>query len=210
MTSQNLPRQVSVRKACAAGAIISGQLQAGNVPRLATAVLECGDSLAVELVFSFAESGKKTVAIKVDGEASMQCQRCLQPVDVAINTQSTLTVVAHDEEAKSTLRDIEPLLLAGDELDVYELVEEEVLLSLPIVALHSAEPCRVSGAGSISSSDDSRESEQSSQGEQRDAQQRSADEAGHTGIDQDGNRKPNPFASLQQLKPGAASADCSD
>jgi len=176
-----------------------GQLQVGNVPRLNAAVLECPDSLAVELVFGYAESGKKTVAIKIDGQASMQCQRCLQPVSVPINTETVLTVVAHDEEAKSTLRDIEPLLLAADELDIYELVEEEVLLALPIVAMHSAEHCSI----------DAQAGQQ--QQEPAAAQQHSSSSAGPANTDQGEARKPNPFAALQQLKPGATSADaCKD
>ncbi len=45
-------------------------------------------------------------------------------------------MVADDEEAKSAIFEIEPLLLEDDELNVYELIEDEILLALPIVALH--------------------------------------------------------------------------
>lgn len=137
MTSQNLPPIISARKAAMAGSTYSGVVQGKDIGRVAAAVLEIEGPLSVGLRFAINEGRKRTVEAKIEGRVSMQCQRCLKPVSVLVETCSTLTVVAHDEEAASVLRTTEPLLLDGDDLDVYSLIEDEVLLALPIVALHS-------------------------------------------------------------------------
>ena len=140
MTSQNIPPLISARKAAIAGITYSGVVQGKDIGRVAAAVLEIEGPLSVSLRFDINEGRKRTVEAKIEGRVSMQCQRCRKPVSVLVETCSTLTVVAHDEEAASVLRTTEPLLLDGDDLDVYSLIEDEVLLTLPIVALHSIDP----------------------------------------------------------------------
>ena len=140
MTSQNIPPLISARKAAIAGITYSGVVRGKDIGRVAAAVLEIEGPLSVSLRFDINEGRKRTVEAKIEGRVSMQCQRCLKPVSVLVETCSTLTVVAHDEEAASVLRTTEPLLLDGDDLVVYSLIEDEVLLALPIVALHSIDP----------------------------------------------------------------------
>ena len=68
----------------------------------------------------------------------MQCQRCLKPVIVEVAIETTLTVAAHDEEARAKIKDYEPILLNEEGvLDIDALIEEEILLSLPLVAMHT-------------------------------------------------------------------------
>ena len=197
-TGRPLPRTVSVKKAVAAGAIIAGQLTVDKVPRLLGAVLGVDRELSVELIFDTAEGGKKTVQAKVAGSALMECQRCLEPVRVPIDTDSMLTVVVDDDEARCALRNIEPLLLADDELDIFELVEEEILLALPIVALHEIEQCAVSESARAMLV-----TEANTRGN---ASEATAEVAGDAGPMQEA-RKPNPFATLQHLKPGHLPVD---
>lgn len=137
MTSQNIPSTISARKAAIAGSTYSGLVKGKEISRVAAAVIEVEQPFSVNLRFDINEGRKRTVEATIEGRVSMQCQRCLKPVSVLVKTCSTLTVVAHDEEAASVLGTTEPLLLDGDDLDVYSLIEDEVLLALPIVALHS-------------------------------------------------------------------------
>lgn len=139
MSSQVLPRTVSVRRAAQAGSELRGDVDLASMPRVAAAVLGANSPLEVSLVFGESDTGKRTVRASVDGVVQLECQRCLQPVDVALAARSFLTVVAHDEEAKARIRDVDPLIVPGDELDVIGLLEEEILLALPIVALHDTD-----------------------------------------------------------------------
>ncbi|MBT8138932.1 MAG: DUF177 domain-containing protein [Gammaproteobacteria bacterium] len=187
MSSQALPRTVSVRKYAAAGHSLSGTIPLARLPRVAAAILQAAGPFAVEIEFAENEFGKRTLRARVDGSVALACQRCLKPVTIAVQADSILTVVAHDAEAKASLRDVDPLIVEGDELEVYALVEDELLMALPIVALHEQEDCTVQIAGFNTAAQ-----EPANRGNEA-----AADSAAVSA----GERE-NPFAVLRELKPG--------
>jgi len=72
----------------------------------------------------------------------LECQRCLKPVDVPLAIERSFLFV-HGEDAAAQLdTDSEDDVLALTRtLDLRELIEDELLLALPIVPRH--ELCRV-------------------------------------------------------------------
>ena len=140
MSSQSIPPFVALRKAVKSGGEYSGDVALSSLPHLAER-LEAGSSriahsLKAELVFAEDEFGKSTVSLKIVGAVPLLCERCLEPYSHQLAVESCLTVVRHDEEAKTRLGDLEPLVVADDRVDVYRLIEDEVLLALPIVPGH--------------------------------------------------------------------------
>jgi uncharacterized protein len=98
------------------------------------------------------------------------CQRCLGPVDVAVQVDREFRFV--DSEAVAEQQDDaceEDLLVISREFDLMTLVEDEVLMALPLVPRHEACPVPVKMAA--------------------------ADEDFEAPTE-----KPNPFAVLAQLK----------
>jgi len=79
---------------------------------------------------------------------SLECQRCLKPVSVALKISRNFLFV-HGEDAAAQLdADSEDDVLAITRaLDLHELVEDELLLALPIVPRHEVcpEPLAVAG-----------------------------------------------------------------
>lgn len=59
-----------------------------------------------------------------------------------LQTQVNLAVVLNEDQAKLLPKSLDPWLLEGetDDADLYEVLEDELLLSLPIVAAHE-HPC---------------------------------------------------------------------
>lgn len=72
---------------------------------------------------------------------SLQCQRCLQPVEVPLTVERSFLFV-HGEDAAAQLdADSEDDVLALTRaLDLRELLEDELLLALPIVPRHEVCP----------------------------------------------------------------------
>lgn len=136
MSSIVVPGLLAVRKSVNAEAVFSGRIKAENLPRIHTAVSSLCDSFEVVLAFMKSETNKACVEVKVKGLIGLECQRCLQPVDFFVDTDSTLVFVPHDEEAKSILKNAEPWVVSDDQLNVHDMVEEEILLALPIIAMH--------------------------------------------------------------------------
>lgn len=88
--------------------------------------------------------GEPELACSVDGVLVLQCQRCLEDMEFPLHVVSTLRIVTggsefdvledEDEETDS--------VPSNPEMDVNALVEEEVLLNLPIAPVHTDPVCR--------------------------------------------------------------------
>ena len=82
--------------------------------------------------------------LKIDATLPMTCQRCLGPVDVRATVDRAFRFVADEETAAAQDDDCEEdLLVASHDFDLAALVEDEVLMELPLVPTHEACPVAV-------------------------------------------------------------------
>lgn len=141
-TMSSLPRTVAARKLASRGQRLGGSVAQEALPRLAEAVLECGPRVAVELQFSAGEGGAPEIHGHVEAQVTLSCERCLQPVELTLAAEPALGLVRTDAEAGALPERLDPCVLQGEDLDLFELVEEELLLALPIVAMHEDTSCQ--------------------------------------------------------------------
>lgn len=79
--------------------------------------------------------------LKASVNLPMQCQRCLTPVLETVEAERSFRFVA-DEATAATLDDEaeEDILVISRDFDALALVEDELILSLPLVPLHEVCP----------------------------------------------------------------------
>jgi uncharacterized protein len=87
------------------------------------------------------EEGGPVADLTFSGTVSLQCQRCLQPMEQPLERVSRIALIASEDEAARVPREREPVLAAGGRISIGELLTEELLLLLPIVPLHEAREC---------------------------------------------------------------------
>ena len=75
------------------------------------------------------------------GTVSLQCQRCLQPMERSLERVSRIALIASEEEAARVPPEREPVLAPGARISIGGLLTEELLLLLPIVPLHEEREC---------------------------------------------------------------------
>ena len=81
------------------------------------------------------------LSVTIEGSLPLLCQRCLEPF-VAPIVQQTRLLLAHDETELGLLNVEEPeVLLAAAPIDARTLVEDELLLSLPLAPRHAEGQC---------------------------------------------------------------------
>lgn len=113
------------------------------------------------------------VHLRAQAILALTCQRCLAPVDVPIAVERSFRFVADEDMAAAQDQESEEDVLAlGRDFDLVELVEDEVLMELPLAPRHLICPVPVKLAAS--------------------------DENFDTGAEQ----RENPFAILGRFKPG--------
>ena len=82
--------------------------------------------------------------LAADTALPMTCQRCLEPVFVSLSADRWFRFVADEATAELEDEAAEEDVLAIDEaLNLRELIEDELLLALPVVPMH--EQCPVDG-----------------------------------------------------------------
>jgi uncharacterized protein len=89
--------------------------------------------------------GKLSIHLHVEGELVLVCQRCLGALKHRVDTTAHFVIVPNEGmmPAPEDEQDDADYLIADPKLDVISLVEDEVLLGLPMVALHEAAECGV-------------------------------------------------------------------
>lgn len=149
MATGTLPKQVEIRKLVSAAARFEGEIPVSELSRVRAAVASGEGRVRYALRFERDEAGRSIVGGRIDGDVRLVCQRCLQEMTHALESDFLLGVVASDDLARQLPDHLEPLV-AGEWLDLVTVVEDEVLLCLPIVSFHAEQDCAVSRPGYFS------------------------------------------------------------
>lgn len=122
--------------------VLSGRLELRQLPRLADVLFDANGNL------DFAASGEMkakaageeySLALSIEGMLRLICQRCLGALEYPVRIRSRLILVQPGAPwPEETLEDdAGDAIEAGRELDLVPLLEEEILLSLPIAPRHA-------------------------------------------------------------------------
>ncbi|MFZ2541592.1 MAG: YceD family protein [Gallionella sp.] len=119
------------------GQSISGEVPVAELPRLQDMLENQQGILGYAIRGGADKQGNHFLDVSVTGLCHVRCQRCLVGIDspVQIDTrlllrdQTSLDALGDEEEALDSI-------LADEQLDVLNLLEDEVLLSLPIAPKH--------------------------------------------------------------------------
>jgi uncharacterized protein len=86
--------------------------------------------------------GSLSLRLAISGTVDLTCQRCLGGMRHAVQIERTLFLARNETELErlDALPDSDAILI-GETLDLVELVEDEVLLSLPLAAMHAEGEC---------------------------------------------------------------------
>ena len=91
--------------------------------------------------------GRPCLRLRVSGQVPLVCQRCLEPLTLEIAADRRF-VIAHREQDLPDLSDedddIESLLADGN-LNALALVEDEILLQIPMAPMHEEGTCTPPG-----------------------------------------------------------------
>ena len=126
----------------------SGQQLRGSLPvrdlgRLEELLHDASGILDYELKGTRDGRNRPQLTLKVVGRLHLQCQRCLGLLEYSIDVANTLLVVSGDARPDEDVEDPEgpDSIEADPELEVAQLIEDEVLLSLPFAPRHPDGEC---------------------------------------------------------------------
>ena len=120
------------------GAKLQGALPIADFPRLRDALRTDEGTLHYELRGVPQEQGHPALSLKVDGALQFSCQRCLGALEYPMHIEVLLQLAATQAEAEAEPLQAEgpDLIVASRQMPVRDLVEDELLLAIPLAPRH--------------------------------------------------------------------------
>lgn len=138
---KRLPERIQPYRACERGLILEGDCPLSALTRLAGALYESNGSVAAVLRFGYDEEHNPVITGHVEGELTLQCQRCMAPYAHPIRVEIRLALAHSLRESEGLTSAYEPFIAEADDASLYELIEDELILNLPVVARHPEGQC---------------------------------------------------------------------
>jgi uncharacterized protein len=155
------PERLDVEAFAKAGARIEQTLALESLPRLRDGLTRPVDAAGDEAIFWSAAgtwgrvSGDAVARARIHLQAHprvwLTCQRCLQPVAVTLQVDRTLCFVDGEDEAArlDEDREDEDVIALSRALDLRELLEDELIMALPLVPRHETCPQPLAWTGAV-------------------------------------------------------------
>ena len=116
-------------------AVIDFDVPLAELPRLKSRIPGVGGN--VHGSARFGQQSRFAVAeLELAGTATLQCQRCMQAMKLSVDSTTHVALILTEADAADVPEELEPVLARDGRISAGELVEEELLLALPIVPLH--------------------------------------------------------------------------
>jgi DUF177 domain-containing protein len=122
--------------------MLEGSVDAATLPRVADTVVEGPAPIAWRIEGTQDALGRPAVAIALDGDIELECQRCLRAQTWAVHTRTVLVLARDDADlARLDADSDDEVVLAAAPLDPAQLVEDELVLALPYAPRHADGEC---------------------------------------------------------------------
>lgn len=127
-----VPQRVRASAAIAQRQAYRGGLALRSLPRLQELLARSEGELQVDLQAE-RRHGRDHLHGSVHGLLNLQCQRCERVYGWPLQADLDLVLVQSEADEASMLQDADPYCVQEDVLPLHELIEDEVLLAMPML-----------------------------------------------------------------------------
>ncbi len=124
------------------GKTLSGEVAVGELPRLADLLFSNAGSIRY-FIRGSQVGDRAYLLLELNGSCHLRCQRCLNDLPYPVEISSRLQLLEGADLMQDDAADDSDGIEASKELDVLDLVEDELLLSLPFAPRHEAGVCEL-------------------------------------------------------------------
>lgn len=123
------------------GKSLQGVISSEALPRLAELLSSPATEIGYNLQFTRDANKRCIVHCHVTAQLPLLCQRCGQEMMYPIDVTTQLCAVVSDQMAKQLPSIYEPLMLTDGRVPLQDIVEEELLLAIPMIPRHPDGDC---------------------------------------------------------------------
>jgi len=140
MTEAQIPAYVDVRKVFDQEAEFSGPVGLERLPRFSDCLASTKCQVWANLRFC-TDTGRRVILGNISTNAEVSCQRCLEPVSIELADEIKLAVLDSEEQLETLEEHWEPWIIEDPRIQLASLVEEQLMLCLPLVSYHPYPNC---------------------------------------------------------------------
>ncbi len=123
------------------GQQLSGSIAVDNLVRLHDELLDRSGHIDYTVAGGYDDRSRPVLRLSVKGRLHLRCQRCLGLLHFPVDLASTLLLDESGDGMQSDDPEEPELIEASGALDLTGLVEDEILLGLPIAPRHASGAC---------------------------------------------------------------------
>lgn len=138
----DLPEYIDPFRMSDVGEQLKGKLPLALFSRLQEILYSSDGLMSFELRFGKDENGLRVIDGEIEADLSLICQRCNQPMTYSIKENIRLSPIINEKQATGLPSDREPLVTSGEPVLLRNVLEDEILLALPMFAKHMNSECR--------------------------------------------------------------------
>lgn len=139
--SADVPESVDAWRAVTANRIYEGEVPLSRFERLQGSLADTGGVCRFRLEFGTDTLGSASLSLSAEADMPLICQRTLQRFVQPVRVDQQLGLIRREHEESALAPDTEPVLVPEDGmLKPLELVEDELILALPVVPMSPRSP----------------------------------------------------------------------
>ncbi|BBG59187.1 Uncharacterized ACR, COG1399 [Providencia rustigianii] len=150
MQKVKLPLTIDAQRAAQKNLDYVGSYTPEQVTRIAESVVSVDSDVESELSFKIDKRRLTVIEGHSELDVTLQCQRCRKDFKHHVYVSYCFSPVVSDEKAEALPEEYEPVYVNEfGEINLLGMLEDEIILSLPVVPVHDSEHCEVSEADMV-------------------------------------------------------------
>jgi len=133
--SGEMPEKVNFKRQVELNRTFEGDYPLDKFSRLGESLDSTDGHVSAKIEFG-RSVGFACIKATVSATLLLKCQRCLKPLETKVSGSFKFALVRSEDEFELLPEEFEPYLLEAEEQSIIDLVEDEIILSLPMVATH--------------------------------------------------------------------------
>jgi uncharacterized protein len=138
--SPALPDRVDIARQVQARRMYEGALPLAAMRRLCGSLATTEGAARYSVEFGKDGFGISFIALRVEADLPLICQRTLEVFAYPVSIDQRLGVIARESDEAGLPPGYEPLLAPGGEISIADVIEDELILALPVVPLKPGVP----------------------------------------------------------------------
>jgi uncharacterized protein len=130
-----LPESVDAWRMVQAQRSFQGRLPLAAMARLRDSLADRKGEVAYDIEFGKDEIGVAHLRVRADATLPLTCQRTLEVFGLPVHVDAKLGLITREEEEAALPSNYEPLLTADGQISIADVIEDELILALPVVPL---------------------------------------------------------------------------